>query len=113
MAIHTCDRHLAGARNRIEQQPGPSWVQSANGVWTAQPDEANQDEEARPYTVASRNIRGLTLHIDGVLAGGFDVTAFQETEVLECDTTWLKAKARKRLYASFRTAHRNLQRRYR
>jgi hypothetical protein len=33
------------------------------------------------------------MHLDMVLAMGDDVTALEETDVLECDVTWLKAKA--------------------
>ena len=54
-----------------------------------------QVESSRPFTVVSRNIRGLGLHLDAVLANGNDVTALQETDVLESDVTWLRATAPK------------------
>ena len=51
------------------------------------------DVTDKAYTEVSRNIRGLAMHLDKVLARGDDVTALQETDVLESDLTWLQAKA--------------------
>ena len=82
-----------GASTGNDETPTQAIASDNGAITNDQLSDEPQAEAARPYTVVSRNIRGLSLHIDSVLASGNDVTALQETDVLECDVTWLTAKA--------------------
>jgi exonuclease III len=89
-------------RQGTEHQPGPNWQATSHGVWMQTADDptpVGMDIPPTPFSIVSRNIRGLTHHIDEVLAAGNDVTALQETDVLETDVTWLKARARAKGYS--------------